>query len=71
MKTSQCELVLNHLNEHGSITSLEAMNEYGIMRLASRISDLKRTGVKIHSKTIAGVSRRGEKIHYSQYSLIK
>ena len=41
---TQNERILRHLNEQGSITQLEAMKEYGIMRLASRISDLKRKG---------------------------
>lgn len=41
---NQCETILRHLRDYGSITSLEAMQEYGIMRLASRISDLKKIG---------------------------
>ena len=42
---TQCELIQRHLEDYGSITSLEAMQEYGIMRLASRIADLKQMGV--------------------------
>ena len=34
MKITQCERILRHLNDFGSITSLEAMQDYGIMRLA-------------------------------------
>ena len=33
--------ILDYMLENGSITALEAMREFGIMRLASRISDLK------------------------------
>lgn len=39
---TQCEMILKHMEECGTITSWEAMQEYGIMRLASRITDLKR-----------------------------
>lgn len=66
---TQCERVLRHLNDYGSITSLEAMKEYGIMRLASRISDLKNMGHKIISKTETSKNRYGETTHYSVYML--
>lgn len=49
---TQNEKVLRHLQEFGSITPLDALKEYSIMRLASRISDLKRMGYKITSEII-------------------
>lgn len=39
MKVSQNQFVLNHLIDHGYITEVIARN-YGIRRLASRITDL-------------------------------
>lgn len=42
---TQCEQILRHMEQNGSISSLEAMQEYGIMRLASRITDLKKAGI--------------------------
>ena len=69
MKLSQCDIVLRHLQAFGSLTSLEAVNEYGILRLASRINDLKRMGYNITSKTEAGKNRFGETTHYSVYRL--
>lgn len=33
---TQCEKIVRHLEDCGSITPLSAMREYGIMRLASR-----------------------------------
>ena len=68
---TQCECILRHLEECGSITSLEAIHEYGILRLASRIADLKRKGHRISSKTVAHTNRFGQKVHYSVYELIK
>jgi len=44
---TQNELVLNHIETYGSITPLEALTRYGIMRLASRVNDLKNAGVNI------------------------
>jgi hypothetical protein len=69
MKLSQCEKVLRHLQTYGSLTSLEAVTEYGILRLASRINDLKRMGYNITSKTASGKNRFGETTHYSVYRL--
>ena len=68
-KLTQCERILRHLNDHGSITSLEAMSEYGIMRLASRINDLKGMGYPILSERATGKNRYDEPTSYSIYRL--
>lgn len=39
--TGQKERILQHLTDFGSITSAEAMQDYGIMRLASRVDELR------------------------------
>lgn len=69
VKLTQCERVLRHLEDFGSITSLEAMSEYGIMRLASRISDLKGQGYAIVSERVTGKNRYEEPTSYSVYRL--
>ncbi len=66
---TQNEKVLRHLQEHGSITPLDALKEYSIMRLASRISDLKRMGIKITSKIESSKNSYGDTVHYSVYRL--
>lgn len=71
MKITQCDMILRHLRDHGSITSFEAFTEYGILRLASRINDLKRSGHNIVSDIATGQNRYGEKTHYSIYKLIE
>lgn len=47
MAKTQRELVLEWLQKHGKITSLEAMMELGVGRLASRIWELKEEGYPI------------------------
>lgn len=49
---SQNKLLLAHLQMGGTITSLEAVNLYGCMRLASRICDLRKMGIGIKSKFV-------------------
>lgn len=71
MKITQCDRILRHLRDYGSITSLEAISEYGILRLASRINDLKKRGHNITSETATGENRYGETTHFSIYRLIE
>ena len=66
---TQNERILSYIEEKGSITQLEALNELGVMRLASRISDLKRKGYNIISKTETVKNRYGEKCSIKRYSL--
>jgi len=48
---TQTEKVLTHLDERGSLTALQAMDHYGIMRLAARIGELRRDGHDIASES--------------------
>ena len=65
---TQCERVLKYMDDFGSISSAEAMNDLGIMRLASRIHDLTRMGTPIIKKMESGKNRYGETVHYMRYS---
>ncbi len=66
---TQNERIYRHLTDFGSITQLEAIEEYGCMRLASRISDLKRDGIPIRREMVSGRNRYGEKTSFARYSL--
>lgn len=45
------------MNKYSSITQLEAIREYGIMRLASRIKDLKNDGYSIKKEMVESKNR--------------
>lgn len=68
---TQSERIVRHLETFGSITSLEAMRDYGIMRLASRVSDLKKDGLPVRTEFVRGRNRFGEPTCYARYSLEK
>ena len=68
-KATQAERVLAYIEEFGSITQMEALNDLGCMRLASRISDLKKLGYPIKSDIEAVQNRYGEKCYIKRYSL--
>lgn len=66
---TQNELILDYIAEFGSITPLEAIRDLGVMRLASRISDLKRKGYKIKTDKVPVTNRRGKKTNIARYSI--
>lgn len=67
-KPKQNERILNYMNEHGSITQFEAY-QLGILRLASRISDMRRLGYPIEREMVTVKNRFGEDCRVAQYSL--
>ena len=68
---TQTEKVMKYMEQNGGITSAEALSELGIMRLASRISDLKQMGVEVKSVLIKDRNRFGEPIRYARYFIAK
>ena len=59
--------VLGHLQQYGSITQLEALQMYGIGRLAARIHELRYEGVNISKVMIEDLNRYGEVTRYAKY----
>ncbi len=66
---TQCEQVIRHMEDFGSISSLEAMQEYGILRLASRINDLKKAGYPIRREMVTRMNRYGEAVTIARYCI--
>lgn len=63
---TQCDMIAKWLNEGKTITSLEALNKFRCMRLASRISDLRhKRGMNILVERIKTASGK----HVAQYRL--
>lgn len=69
-KTTQAERVLSYMRDFGGITQLEALKDIGCMRLASRISDLKKQGYPIKGETITVKNRYEEDCYIKRYSLV-
>lgn len=68
---TQCERILRHLQDYGSITQAEAVTEYGCYRLGARIWDLKAQGIPIRSERVTGKNRYDESVSFSRYSIVK
>ena len=68
-KPTQNDRIMAYMVEFGGITQIEALRDLGVMRLASRISDLRRKGYNITSKTETVNNRYGEKCYIKRYSI--
>lgn len=63
---SQVRLILEHIIRRGSITAMEAVEEYGCYRLSARIADLRGAGVEIVTIMMENSHNRG---HHAKYVL--
>lgn len=68
---TQAQRVLDYMTDHGSITQFEALKELSVMRLASRISELRKNGHEIVSQMVKVENRYGETCRVKRYSFKK
>lgn len=68
-KLTQKEQVLNHLKTYGSLTSWDAIMEYGITRLSHHIYCLRNDGIIIPDERVQVKTRLGRTTIISKYSL--
>lgn len=70
-KPTQCERIRKYLKDFGSITQLQALSDLGIMRLASRISEMRQAGEAIEDRIIEVKNRYGETCRVKEYYVEK
>lgn len=69
---NKTKAVLMHLQEFGSITSWEAIKEYGATRLSAIIFNLRhKYDLDIISKSVDFTDRYGHNSSFAKYILIK
>ncbi len=66
---TQLEEVRIHLKGFGHLTSLDAINEYGITRLLDKIYLLRKEGLSIKTLNRQVVNRYGNLTNYAVYQL--
>lgn len=71
-KMNKTMAVLKHLEDFGSITSWEAIKEYGATRLSAIIYNLRHSyNLDIYTKTVNFTDRYGNPSNYAMYILSK
>lgn len=68
-KQSHEKMILDYMRKHGSITAMDAIRDFGCMRLASRVSDLRDDGYNIETVLEVGKNRQGDSVRYARYYL--
>lgn len=68
-KRTQCQMVLDYINSFGSITTMDAFNDLGVTRLASRICDLNHAGYRFKKTTETRKNRFEKTVSYTRYAL--
>lgn len=70
---TQKETVLNHLRSHGTLTSWQAWESYGITRLSEYIMELRRDGWNIPkpAERLKVTDRFGNKKSIARYRLVE
>lgn len=67
-RKTQHELILQYMDDFGSITPMEAFIDLGITKLATRVSEMIRDGYDITKKREKSKNRYGTKVTYMRYS---
>lgn len=63
----QHDRILRYMNEHGSITPMEAFSELGITKLSTRVGEMIADGIAIEKEREHGINRYGDKVSYMRY----
>jgi hypothetical protein len=66
-RPTQCTRIIQYIKDFGSITTLEAFTELGVVRLGARISELRKSGMKIIGENVTVKNRYGEPCHIKRY----
>lgn len=66
---TQHERIYKYLERFGSITPLDAFRDLGITKLATRISEMKKSGIQFDQERMMTLNRFGEKVWYMKYRL--
>ena len=65
--TTQQTHILWYIYTFGSITPMEAFNELGVTKLATRISEMKMLGIQFEQAYEGRTNRFGKKVRYMRY----
>lgn len=70
-KKTMKQIILEHLEENGTITSWEAITNYGCTRIHEYIRQLRRENYNIKSVSKSVTTRFGRKTNIAVYTLMK
>ena len=67
VKTNQRTRIIEYLKTHDGITQYDAIKHISVMRLASRISEMRKLGYDVRDAWVKGKNKYGEKYRAKKY----
>ena len=67
---NQKQLILQYIDDFGSISPMEAFVDLGITKLSTRIGEIIRDGESISKHTEHSKNRYGKRVHYTRYARV-
>lgn len=68
MRVTQHQEIIEYIQRYGSITPMEAFADLGITKLATRVSEMRRDGMRFKIETVKSKNRYGKTVHFAKYS---
>lgn len=68
---TQREAILEYIKEFGSITPYQAFADLGITKLATRISEMRKDGMRFKIETVSVKNGYGKTVSYAKYSFVE
>ena len=65
---TQRDAIIDYITEFGSITPMDAFFDLGITKLSTRISEMKKDGMKFKTETVKIKNRYGNTVCFCKYS---
>ena len=68
---TQREAILQYIEDFGSITPMQAFADLGITKLATRISEMRKGGMKFKIEMVSSRNRYGKAVSFAKYSFVE
>ena len=68
---TQKKAIIRYMKDFGSITPMEAYSDLGITKLSTRISEMKKDGLKFKIEMVKSKNRYGKPTRFARYSIAK
>ena len=68
---TQRDAIIEYIEVFGSITPMQAFADLGITKLATRISEMRKTGMDFKIEMVRSNNRFGKPVHYARYSFVE
>lgn len=66
---TQCDRLVNYIEKHGSVSTMQAIIELGIVNPSARVRELRAAGLNIITTITESRNRFNEPVRYAVYTI--